>query len=89
MIPVVVRWNAAEPGAREEEGSGKTELEEEAEVFELEEVGMTIDDATAEKTWSQTVIHQGSRMISTLSSGLGGRERRKERTGEGVVPVLP
>lgn len=70
MIPVVVRWNAAEPGAREEEGSGKTELEEEeAEVFELEEVGMTIDDATAEKTWSQTVIHQGSRTISTMSSG--------------------
>lgn len=65
MIPVVVLWNTAEPGSwvlreEDEEGSGEAELEE-AEGFELEEVGMTIDDATAEKTWSQTVSSKAAK----------------------------
>lgn len=51
MIPVVVRWNTAEPGGVVgEEGSGETEREEDAwEVSEIE-VGMMMDEATDEKT---------------------------------------
>lgn len=102
MMPVVVRkrlpFGAAEAEAEEDEGSSSSSSEPEADV--LDAVGMMMEDATEEKTWSQTVGRaEGGYNVSLLhlrainNAGSEGPQRpgRVEgggRTRERLVSLL-